>query len=87
MGHLTVSSYHVTYTFHSQSTLYTCLNVKEILAERRRYIWTRIHNHLVCKRTLRHLNKLNKQLSCVLSTYLYGSFDFMFLSCHVGVSE
>ena len=49
--------------------------------------WTRTHNHLVFKRTLNHLAKLGKWLSCVLSTYLYGEFDCMFLSCHVRVSE
>ena len=50
--------------------------------------WTRTQNHLVRKRTLNHLPKLAKWLSCVLSTYLYGAFDSMFLSCHVrGVSE
>ena len=39
-----------------------CLNVKELLARSRRYIWSlsdgnviRTHNHLVCKRTLNHL--------------------------------
>ena len=32
-------------------------------------IWT--HNHLVCKRTLNHLAKLDKWLSCVMSTYLF----------------
>ena len=42
-------------------------------------------NHLVLKRTLNHLAKLTKRLSCVLSTYLYGAFNCMFLSCHVGV--
>ena len=49
--------------------------------------WTRTHNHLVHKRTLNHLAKLAKRLSCVVSTYLYGAFDCMFLSCHVRVSE
>ena len=29
---LTVCSYHVTYVFQSESTLYSCLNVKELLA-------------------------------------------------------
>ena len=29
---LTVSSHHVTYVFQSESTLYSCLNVKELLA-------------------------------------------------------
>ena len=46
---------------------------------------TRTHNHLVYKRTLNHLAKLAKWLSCVVSTYLYSAFDCMFLSCHVGV--
>ena len=35
---LTVCSYHVTYTFQSESTLYSCLNVKELLARSRREI-------------------------------------------------
>ena len=42
---------------------------------------------LIRKQTLNHLVKLAKCLSCVVSTYLYDSFDFMFLSCHVRVSE
>ena len=35
---LTVCSYHVTYAFQSESTLYICLNVKEILDRNRRDI-------------------------------------------------
>ena len=31
----TVCSYHVTYAFQSESTLYSCLNVKELLARSR----------------------------------------------------
>ena len=60
-----VCSFHITYAFHSESTLYSCLNVKELLAWNRRKIWslsdcnwTRTHNHLVRKRTLDHLAKL-----------------------------
>ena len=50
--------------------------------------WTwRTHNHLVHKRTLNYLAKLTKWLSCVVSTYLCGASDCMFLSCHVRVSE
>ena len=49
--------------------------------------WTRTQNHLVCKRTLNHLAKLAKWLSCVLSTYLYGAFNSMLLSCHERVPE
>ena len=61
---MTVCYYHVTYAFQSESTLYSCLNVKELLARNRRGIWTlsdnhgiRTHNHLVRKRTLNHLAK------------------------------
>ena len=30
---------------------------------------------------------VNKWLSCVVSTFLNGAFDWMLLSSHVGVSE
>ena len=63
--HLTVCSYHVMYAFQSESTLYGCLNVKELLAWKRHEIWslsdcswTPTHNHLVRKRILNHLAKL-----------------------------
>ena len=92
--HLIVCFYHITYEFEIESTLYGCLNVKELLARSRRHIWrlsdcsgTRNHNHLVRKGTLNHLAKLAKWLSCAVSTYLYGAFDCMFLSCHVRVWE
>ena len=85
--HLTVSFCHVTNLFQSESTLYSCLNLKELFAQNRREIWglsycnwTRTHNHLVRKRTLNRLAKLAKWLSCVVSIYLYGAFDCMFLS-------
>ena len=75
---LTVCSYHITYAFQSESTLYGCLNVKELLAQNRREIWrlsecnwTRTHNHLLRKRTLNRLAKLaslGKWLSVCLRT-------------------
>ena len=75
-----------------ESTLYSCLNVKELFAQSRREIWslgdcnwTRAHNHLVHKWTLNHLAKLAKWLSCVVSTYLYGVFDCMFLDIHAAI--
>ena len=68
--YLTICSYHVTYAF--QSLLYSCLNVKELLARNRRKIWslsncnwTQTHNHLVHKRTLNHWAKL-ANLSIIL---------------------
>ena len=63
--HLTVCFCHVTYVFQSESTLYSCLNVKELLPRSRREIWslsdcswTWVNNHLIHKRTLNHLAKL-----------------------------
>ena len=71
-----------------------CLNVNELLAHSRHHIWSLsdsneipTHNHLVCKRTLNHLAKLAKWLSCVVSTYLYGALDCVLLPCHLRVSE
>ena len=78
---VSVCSYYVTHALQIESTLYRCLNVKELLTRGRREIWslndcnwTRTH-HLVYKRTLNHLAKLAKWLVCVLKTYLYGAFD------------
>ena len=63
----TVCSDHVTYTFQSESTLYICLNIKELLARNRGDIWslsncsgTWTHNHLARKRTLNHLAKTGR---------------------------
>ena len=90
--HLTVCSYHVTHTPQSKSTLYNCLNFEEFLARNMHRIWslsycngTPTNNRLVCKQTLKHLAKMTKWLSCAVSTYMYGAFDCMFLSCHVRV--
>ena len=51
---MTACFYYVTYVFQSESTLYICLDVQELLARNRRHIWslnlcngTQIHNHLV----------------------------------------
>ena len=59
-----------------------CLNVRELLAWSRCYIWNlsdsneiRTHKQLVCKGTLNYLAKLAKWLSWVVSTYLCGAFD------------
>ena len=80
---LTVCSYHVTYAFQSESTLYSCLNVKKLLARNRREIWglsdcnwARTHNHLVRKWTLNHLAKLAR----FSQTVSLQSFDFNSLS-------
>ena len=66
------------------------VNVKELLGWSRRHIWSLsdrnvipTHNHLIPKRTLNHLAKLAKWLSCVVISYLYGAFVCMLLSCHI----
>ena len=85
--------YHVTYAFQSYSALYSCLNVKDLLARNRCDIWSlsdsngiQTHNHLFSKRTLNHLAQLAKWLSYVVSTYLYVAFGCI-LSCHVRFSK
>ena len=94
MVHLTICSDHFWYPFQSESTLYICLNVNGLPARDRHNIWslsdcnwTRMHSHLVCKQTLNHLAKLTKSLSWVVTTYIYGAFDCMFLSSHIPFSE
>ena len=54
---LSVYSYHVTYAFQSESTLYNCLNIEELVTWSRSKIWslsdcnwTQTQNHLVFKR-------------------------------------
>ena len=90
---LTVCSCHVTYEFQSESTLYSCLNVKELLVRSKREIWrwsdcnwNRAQNHVVVKRTFNHLAKLTKWWGCVLSTFQYSALDCMLLSCNVRLS-
>ena len=74
---LTVSYYHVTYVFQSESKLYSFLNFKKVLAQNRHNIWAlsdsnngiRPDDHLIHKRTLHHLAKLTKWLRCGVRTY------------------
>ena len=67
--------YHVTYAFWSESTSYSCLNLKELLARNRRDIWSlsdcngiRTHNLLFRKRILYRIAKLALWLSVSLRT-------------------
>ena len=59
---LTVFSYHVTYAFQSESTLYSCLNVKEPLAWNRRDIW----NFSDCNGTRMHRTDKYSQHSSII---------------------
>ena len=76
--------YHFTYAFRSESTLYNCLNAKELLAQNRHDIWSlsdsniiRTHNYLVRKRTLNHLAKL------ALSVRSQSGCGFESRCCHL----
>ena len=89
MVHLTVCSCHVTYAFQSESTLYSCLNVKELLTLSRRKIWsfsdcnwTRIQNHLVRKRTVNQLAKL----ACTVKHQEFIAFLVVHLVCYKSVT-
>ena len=64
---LTVCSCYVTYTFQSESTFYSRLNIKEPRVQSKREIksfgdcnWTRTKNLSGHKRTLSYLAKLSK---------------------------
>ena len=72
---LVVCSSHVTYAFQRESTLYSFLNLKELLARSRCEIWrfrdwncTRTQNHLIRKRTLSHLAKMVSSPVAVIET-------------------
>ena len=65
----TVCSYHVTYAFQSESTLYSWLNVKELLAWSRRDIW----NLSDCKGTQMHrTEKYLQHISIIWIVWLNG---------------
>ena len=73
---------------HQPATLYNCLDVKELLPRNRRDMWKlsdcneiRNHNHLVRK----HLAKLAKRLSCVMSIYLHSEFECVLIMSHTRV--
>ena len=87
---LPVCSCHVTYAFQSETTLYSCLNVKKLLARSRREIcslsdcnWTRTQNHLVRKRTLNHLVECSFTNQVVLcsSPVAVTYFCLLFVLC------
>ena len=70
-----VCYYHVKYTFQSESTLYSCLNVKELLPWNKDHISSlsdcngiKTYNHLISKRTLNQLAKLDVVMLSSLAT-------------------
>ena len=78
---LTVYYYDVTYAFQSESTAYSCLNVKELFAQNRHDLWSlsdsiRIltHNHGFHKQKLNHL-VLVYELSVVGSNHVADAVE------------
>ena len=74
LDYLTVCSYNVGLMFQSEFILYSCMNVKELLAWNRHYIWRFsdcneiwTYNHLDCKQTLDHLVKFNQTILASLA--------------------
>ena len=59
--HLTVCYYYVTYAFQGESTLYSCLNVKELFARNRRHIWNLSDSNGI--RTYDHLLRVHRTSS------------------------
>ena len=85
---LTVCSCHVTYAFQSESTLYSCLNVKELLARSRREIWRLndeciSHISALCTRNLhaaqvgKHSTSSKNILLIALTMKLFSLFAFI----------
>ena len=67
--------------FYSESALCSCLNVMEVLARKRRDIWSlcdcneiQTHTHLVRKQTLKHLGKWLRV--CLQTKWLWVPFAF-----------
>ena len=73
---MTVWSYHVTYAFQSESTLYSSLNVKELLAQNRRewlsvrfqtkWLWVRVPLQLLKEYIYLTIDILHTMIYCVV---------------------
>ena len=75
---LIVCSYHVTSAVQRESTLYSCLKVKELHARSRLEIWSLsdfkgnwTHNHLVRKQTFNHIAKLAWNMPVWLNGWMF----------------
>ena len=86
--------YYVTYVFLSESTLYSCRNVKELVARSRWEIWslsdcnwTRNNNHLVWEQTLNYFAKLTVMIELCCKYFYVRCIWLYVLSCHARVSE
>ena len=74
--HLTVCSYHDRYAFQSESTLFSCVDVKELLAWRRCEIWSLRD----CNETQTH-NQTNTQLFSQTGQMIELCYEYLSLWC------
>ena len=88
--YLSVCYYYVTYAYQSESTLYICPNVNELISKSNRDICILsdtngilMNNHLVYKQRINRLAWLVKRLSFVVSTCLERAFYCILLSSQV----
>ena len=77
---------HVTYMFQIESRLYSCLNVKELLARNSRDVRSlsdsngiRTHNHLNRKWALNYLPKLAYIVECSFTNYVVVGSDLVII--------
>ena len=61
---VTICFYHVMHAFQSESTLYICLNIKELLAQNRGHIWLWVR---VPFQSLKSLKTSNQTIYCINS--------------------
>ena len=81
--HFRVNPHYISAWF-SRNSLFKSDIKSDVLSDCKK---TETHNHLLCKQTLNHLAKMTKWLSYVVSNYLYGVFDSIFVLCHIHVLE
>ena len=92
--HLTGCSCYATYAFQSYSTLYSWLNVKEIIARKRReiwslneYNWTGTNNNFVCKKNTQLFRQTGQMIDLSCEYLSVRCIDCIFFSCHLRISE
>ena len=82
--HLTGCSYHVTYAFQSESTISSCLNVKELLAQNKHDIWSlsdsigdSVRDMMITYSQMSHTDK-DSQRSSIIGPVLLNGWVFVY---------
>ena len=69
---MTVCYYHVTYAFQSESTLYSCLNVKELLAIECGFTLKRVRDMIITYSQMHRTDKFSQHSSIIWPAWLNG---------------